>query len=421
MGQVLRKVEEYKDESQIYINAIHGKSKGWITKAEINEGVFKQWHYKLNQLLDIDFTQENIYISLNTFYKTYRRIENLKEINCIHMDLDTYKTKYTKTQILMNLDENYFGKTIPIPNLIIDSGRGLYLIWLIDPVPYMALPLWKAIEEYIYKELKEFGADRMALDPTRVLRVLGSINSKSNTMVKILETNEYVHKLREIQEEYLPEIPKKEKGKATAPKKRGRPKKVVYVFNERSLYLARITDLVKLCELRSYDIEGEREMILFLYRYYLNYFFEDEQKALNDTLELNMMFVKPLPIKEATRATESAEKVYKSNNKDYKYKNETLIELLQITEEEQKHTVTIISKDEVKRRNNEYNKSKYKMKLKEEGKMTKKEQLNVLRQKIKVLREEGLKNKDIMQILNINSSTTFERHITYLKKNGLLK
>ena len=83
--------------------------------------------------------------------------------------------------------------------------------------------------------------------------------------------------------------------------------------------------------------------------------------------------------------------------------------------------VTIISKDEVKRRNNEYNKSKYKMKLKEEGKMTKKEQLNVLRQKIKVLREEGLKNKDIMQILNINSSTTFERHITYLKKNGLLK
>ena len=62
----------------------------------------------------------------------------------------------------------------------------------------------------------------MALDPTRVLRVLGSINSKSNTMVKILETNEYVHKLREIQEEYLPEIPKKEKGKATAPKKRGR-------------------------------------------------------------------------------------------------------------------------------------------------------------------------------------------------------
>ena len=96
MGQVLRKVEEYKDESQIYINAIHGKSKGWITKAEINEGVFKQWHYKLNQLLDIDFTQENIYISLNTFYKTYRRIENLIVFIwiLIHIKLNIQKHKY---------------------------------------------------------------------------------------------------------------------------------------------------------------------------------------------------------------------------------------------------------------------------------------------------------------------------------------
>lgn len=419
MGQVLRKVEEYEDESQIYINAIHGKSKGWITKAEINEGVFRQWHYKLNQLLDIDFTQENTYISLNTFYKTYRRIENLKEINCIHMDLDTYKTKFTKTQILMNLDDNYFGKIIPIPNLIIDSGRGLYLIWLIEPVPYMALPLWKAIEEYIYKELKEFGADRMALDPTRVLRVPGSINSKSNTIVKILEKNEYVYKLREIQEEYLPEIPKKEKGKATAPKKRGRPKKVVYVFNERSLYLARITDLVKLCELRSYDIEGEREMILFLYRYYLNYFFEDENKALNDTLELNRMFDKPLTEKEATKATESAERAYKSKNKDYKYKNETLIELLQITEEEQKHMLTIISKNEYKARHRAREKNRYASKLKEQGKMTKQEELKLLREKIKVLRGQGLRNQEISNELNIPLKT-LKRHITYMKKNGLL-
>ncbi|CEN22554.1 replication protein [[Clostridium] sordellii] len=160
-------------------------------------------------------------------------------------------------------------------------------------------------------------------------------------------------------------------------------------------------------------------MILFLYRYYLNYFFEDEQKALNDTLELNMMFVKPLPIKETTRATESAEKVYKSKNKDYKYKNETLIELLQITEEEQKYMTTIMSKDEVKRRNNEYNKSKYKIKLKEQGKMTKQEELKILREKIKAHKEEGLKNKDISDLLNIPLKT-LKRHITYMKKNGLL-
>ncbi|WP_195926792.1 hypothetical protein [Sarcina ventriculi] len=46
--------------------------------------------------------------------------------------------------------------------------------------------------------------------------------------------------------------------------------------------------------------------------------------------------------------------MYKDKNKDYKYKNETLINLLEITDEERKEMKTIISKDEYKKRNNEY-------------------------------------------------------------------
>ncbi|RGX04663.1 DNA-binding response regulator [Paraclostridium sordellii] len=419
MGQVLRKVEEYKDESIFYIDEMYRNSKGWITRAEINEGRFKQWHYKVNELAEMDYAQENIYLSQNTFYKPCRRIENIKELNCNYIDLDTYNTEFTKDQILMNLNDNYFGKRIPTPNFIIDSGRGLYLQWLIRPVPYMALPLWKAVEEYLYKELKEFGADRKALDPTRLLRPPGSINSKSKTVVKIIEVNNYIHDLREIQTEYLPEIPKKEKNKSSAPKKKGRPKKVVYMFNERSLYLARIKDIVKICELRNYDLEGEREIILFLYRYYLNYFFEDVQKALEDTLELNMMFAKPLAEKEVTKATESAERAYKSKTKDYKYKNETLIELLQITEEEQKHMTTIMSKCEVKRRDRVYQKEKYYKQLEKEGKKTEKDKIAERRAKIKDLLGQGLKRKYICITLDI-SIKTYKRDIQVLKEQGLI-
>lgn len=419
MGQVLQKVDEYKDESIFYIDEMYRNAKGWITRAEINQGSFKQWHYKVNELVEMDYAQENIYLSQNTFYKPCRRIENIKELNCNYIDLDTYNTEFTKEQILMNLNDNYFGKTIPTPNFIIDSGRGLYLQWIIRPVPYMALPLWKAVEEYLYKELKEFGADRKALDPTRLLRPPGSVNSKSNTVVKIIEVNNYIHDLREIQTEYLPEIPKKEKNKSSAPKKKARPKKVVYMFNERSLYLARIKDIVKICELRNYDLEGEREIILFLYRYYLNYFFEDEQKALEDTLELNMMFIKPLTEKEATKATESAERAYKSKTKDYKYKNETLIELLQITEEEQKHMTTIMSKCEVKRRDRVYQKEKYYKQLEKEGKKTEKDKIAERRAKIKDLLEQGLLQKEICIKLKI-SKDTYIRDRKFLKKQGLI-
>ena len=140
------------------------------------------------------------------------------------------------------------------------------------------------------------------------------------------------------------------------------------------------------------------------------------------------MFRQTLGEKKVIRATRSAEIVYKDQNKDYKYKNETLINLLEISDIEQKEMLTIISKDEYRRRKRERNnkaynseeaKEKYKNQLKQDGKLTKKEQIELQREKIKSLREEGFKNKEISQKLNIVQKT-LGRHITYMKKNGLL-
>lgn len=410
MGQALRQ-EEYSEPIN-YLDRVHSDSKGWITKAEMNCG-YKQWHYRYNELLEQDFKQKNVYISLNTFYSTFRRLEYLKELKAQFIDLDIYKTKFSKEQIIMHLEADYFNKSIPRPNLIIDSGRGLYLIWLLNSVPSKALPLWKAIEEYLYSVLKPFGADRQALDPTRVLRVPGSINSKSNTTVKVIEQYDYIYDLREIQKEFLPEL---EERKAN---KKGRPSKTVFIHRERSLYYARIQDIIKLCELREYDLKGHRELILFLYRYYLCYFLEDTKKALEDVLELNREFVYPLSETEVIRATRSAEKVYLSKDKDYKYKNETLIELLLITELEETHMSTIISNRESKRRRSIRDEKRYQEKLRAEGKVSEKEKLSQRRAKIKDLLAEGLKQKDICLQLNI-SKDTYIRDRKYLKEQGLI-
>lgn len=395
-----------------YIDKVHGNSKGWITRSCIDENGYSQWHYKYAELKETDLAGENIYITLNTFYKPCRRLECIKELNCVYIDLDYYKTKYTREQIIMNLEENYFNKIIPATNYILDSGRGLALLWLINKVPSKALPLWKAVQEYLYSQLKEFGADRQALDATRILRVPGSINSKSKTVVSIIDEYDYIYDLREIQREYLPELKPIEK-------KKGRPKKINYIYRERSLYYARIQDITKLCELREYDLRGHREIILFLYRYYLCSFTEDVQKALEDVLELNSMFIYPLKENEVIRATRSAEKCYLDKNKEYKYKNETLIELLEITEYEETKMSTIISKNEYKRRDRVYQKNKYQRKLKSEGKISEKEKLSQRRAKIKDLLAEGLKQKDICSQLNI-SKDTYIRDRKYLKEQGLI-
>ena len=395
-----------------YIDKVHGDSKGWITRSCIDENGYSQWHYKYLELKETDLTGKNIYITLNTFYKPCRRLECIKELNFVYIDLDYYKTKYTKEQVIMNLEENYFNKIIPATNYILDSGRGLALLWNINKVPSQALPLWKAIQEYLYHQLKEFGADRQALDATRVLRVPGSINSKSKTVVSIIDEYDYIYDLREIQKEYLPELKPKEK-------KKGRPKKINYVYRERSLYFARIQDITKLCELREYDLKGYRELILFLYRYYLCYFLEDTKKALEDVLELNREFIYPLSENEVIRATRSAEKVYLSKDKDYRYKNETLIELLLITELEETHMTTIISDKEYKRRKNIRNKKAYGEKLRADGKVSEKDKIAERRAKIKDLLAEGLKRKDICLQLDI-SIKTYKRDISFLKEQGLI-
>ena len=410
-------VYQQKQNKNYYIDTIHSNSKGWITKAEISSNGYKQWHYKYIELCDLDLIGENIYITLNTFFSTYRRIEYIKELNALFIDLDYYNTKFTKEQIIMNLEENYFNQSIPIPNFVIDSGRGLYLIWLINPVPSNALPLWKAVQEYFYGELKCFGADRQALDATRILRVPGSINSKSKTVVYIIDEYDYIYDLREIQNEFLPELKPYEK-------KRGRPNKINFLFRERSLYYSRIQDIIKLCELRGYDLRGHREIILFLYRYWLCVFTEDIEKALEDVLELNSMFRQPLREIEVIRATRSAEKCYLYENKEYKYRNDTLIELLEISEEEQIYMTTIISKEEYKRRkrirDSKYQRQRYKEQLITKGKISKKKQLEEIRTKIKSLREKGFKNKDIRIELDLAEST-LKRHITYMRKKGLIK
>ena len=115
----------------------------------------------------------------------------------------------------------------------------------------------------------------------------------------------------------------------------------------------------------------------------------------------------------------SAERVFLSKDKEYKYKNETLIELLNISAIEQLEMTTIISKDEYKRRDRVYQKNKYQEKLEAQGKLSEKDKISQRRAKIKDLLAEGLKQKDICLTLDISKRTCI-RDINYLKEQGLI-
>lgn len=346
----------------------HSAADGYITLAQKDNKTnkFRQWHYKPEELVDhlSEFMGENVYYSQNTFYKPQRRIENIRQLRSLYVDIDFYNKNYDRDWILGKLELEYYKQSIPEPNLIIFSGRGVVLIWLIEPVPHQALPLWQAVQNYLTTELSNIGADQKCTDAARVFRLSGSINSKNGSEVHVEYRHEYRHTLRDIQFEYLPELTPKVTPKK-GEKANGR-KKTVRLFNTYSLHYARLMDLVKLAELRDYNFPNCREIVCFLYRYWQCCFLKDTKEALRQTLSFNDMFTHPLTRNEVIRATRSAETAYEARSNDeankiaiqkgypgagYNISNRKLIEWLDITPEEMQHLTTIIDGSEKRRRN----------------------------------------------------------------------
>lgn len=336
---------------------------GFITIAQKSRrtGRFTQSFYKPVELADhlTSLMGEDVFLSQNTFYRKARRIETVRQLRSLYVDLDFYLFNYTPEQILFWLEEDHFNRTIPEPNMIIFSGQGIVLIWTIEPAPYMALPLWQAIQNYLINQLRPLGGDPKAADAARIFRLAGTISSKNGSQVHVQYRHDYQYTLREIQDGYLPDL------KPQQEKKPGRKKKIVHLFNLYTLHGARLRDLDKLVTMRGGDMGGYREITLFLYRYWSCCFEGDPETALLHTLEINRAFTQPLPETEAVRATRSAEKAYNAkSDKDaneraiamgykgagYRVSNAKIIEWLGITEEEQQHLQTIIGPKEKRRR-----------------------------------------------------------------------
>ena len=360
------------EESKHHIFFQHGDADGYITLAKKQNGMFVQYHYRPEQLAEqlSDYMGEDIFYSQQTFYKPQRRIENIRQLRSLYVDIDCHTLGYKPEWVMGKLELEYFRQSIPEPNLIIFSGRGLVLIWLIEPVPYKALPLWNAVQNHFVNQLKEVGSDPKAIDAARIFRLAGTVNSKNGAMVHVEYRHDYKYALRDIQFDYLPELtppPKHTKARA------GRKKKIVRLFNIYSLYHARILDITKLIELREYDVTGHRETLCFLYRYWMCCFCNDTEEAYRQTLDLNNTFTYPLPERELKTATRSAEKAYQAKGDKfanemakkagypgagYNLSNAKLIKWLDISEEEMRHMSTIIDTKEKRRRDLEQKEKK---------------------------------------------------------------
>lgn len=371
-----------KNDMRWYIRAVHDDDKDtdtfiiWSEK-RVNgpRSVWKQ-HGSFIGLIEhvrkISLTaRKDVYLSLQTFVAPFRRNETLFKLNAIAFDVDAHGAADPAEAIfdaLYRFNRDIFEDNIlPLPSMIIYTGRGLQIVYLLEPLPRQGMPFWSLVGEAMAKRLRTSLDERISInlddnytDITRVLRIPGTYNTAAGRYARIVAPEEGEelsrYRLDALRDEYLPEliIP------SAKPVKQVRPDRVSHLFNAYTLHMARLDDLVKLLELREgskVPIDGRRRMV-FLYRYW-SCFCVGQEAALEAALAFNARFYEPLPDKTVIKETQSAEKAYtawkEDNKKGYNYRNDTLIRLLGITEEEQTHLDTIIGKTEKNRRQRDKN------------------------------------------------------------------
>ena len=123
-----------------------------------------------------DVERENdVFLTPNEFLG-WRRFDLLKNLRACFVDIDKQCTRD-------ELNEAIKGANLPNPSAVIFSGRGWHLYWLIESTPAKALPVWQEMQDRLINAFAEAGADRAARDCARVLRLVGSTNSKNGQQV----------------------------------------------------------------------------------------------------------------------------------------------------------------------------------------------------------------------------------------------
>jgi len=150
-------------------------------------------HLMPEVLQDLDPTK-NAWLSQSEFNRPNRRLINLERMGVLFVDLDTYNVpslRYASPEGLAELLLKACERLrLPPPSLIVWSGRGLQVKWiLLDPVPAQALPRWQAVQNKLCDKLAELGADQAARDASRVLRLIATTNTKSGERVRVLFKN----------------------------------------------------------------------------------------------------------------------------------------------------------------------------------------------------------------------------------------
>lgn len=401
-------------------------------------GEKRQSSHRLTEMptvLNLIDKSRDTWLTQAEFIRPNRRVVNLARVGLLFADLDTYRTPWatgrTPEQLAASVLYYCAQEGIPTPSMLIYSGRGIQAKWLLDgTIPRQALPRWNACQKYLIDRLLPVGADVAAKDASRVLRLVETVNSKSGEICRVVHVEngpdgqpvrynfEYLAEMLLPVARWTIEQQRQERAERRQLKLLpGAKTDNLRGFSGRQLAWHRLEDLRKLATLRGGVAEGERMQHLF---WRLNFLLLSgathssqmyyEAQALAGELapawayrdkELMTLYSK-------AKAYEKGEKISFGGREFaplYTPKNDTLINLFQITDDEQAQLRTIISKDMALERRRERDRTRDEARRRAAGAVDREtylEAANAKQAQAQALRAQGLSIRAIAQQMGVS-------------------
>jgi hypothetical protein len=347
---------------------------GYFTVGARPGGTWRQDSYELKLLPTVvEHADRNVdtYITQAVFNTPTRRAVNLQSVGLLFADLDTYnhdklKAEQPEDQALQ-LADYCRREGLPAPSIVLFSGRGLQAKWLlIDALGVESLPRWNAAQIALVRLLAPFAADKAARDISRVLRLDRTVNTKSGEYCRVVWTASGSDECPARYDftllyETLTAQERDPADKSTTPKSKHRVRAGGRLLAANLNWL-RLCDLRALWTLRGGVPVGYRELTLF---WQLNFLLMAEPGRASDVwneaqslaaeidnhsgwysnTDLSTLYRKAKALRAG--GVEYQGRTYPAL---YTPRNATLIDLFQITSEEERKMWTIISSDEKYRR-----------------------------------------------------------------------
>lgn len=329
----------------------------------------------------------NCYYSISSFLEEHRNVYELDTIHLNFIDIDSHIFGLSEGQAIDVVEEikNTFNVELPEPTSIIYTGRGLQMLFnLYGSVDVVK---WELIQKGLYlKTLEivsrldtlifpEMEVDRKLLtSPSKILRTTGTYNTEADKFTETIYHSGKLYTQKELLENYdlyiiergqrkylvdIAEIKSEDILNASQSRLRTYRNKNKF-YTVETLNNARINDLIKLIKIRNKAgyFTGYRNMILNICCEIFRQRTSNVNEILEDLNRINDYFERPLKCSEVR----SWANMKLAHPKPYYFKHSTIIEILQITPEEQEKLKVIHSKSLVDRQFYERHKESVKSK-----------------------------------------------------------